>query len=113
MLDTHLTHLTSSEDVARTIKENACVMICCGRMGPMCIPVYRAMERLESRYPQVSFRDVDFDSPAATGIKNLKECASFMSLPFTVYYFQGKLVSAASGLQSEEDITTGLGRYFQ
>ena len=113
MLDTNLTHLTSSEDVARAIKDNACVMICCGRMGPMCIPVYRAMERLESRYPQVAFRDIEFDSPAADGIKNLDECTSFMSLPFTVSYKSGTVAAATSGLQSEKDITGRLDRYFK
>ncbi|MBN2352429.1 MAG: thioredoxin family protein [Spirochaetales bacterium] len=113
MLNTNLKHLMTEEDVARAIKEHASVMICCGRMGPMCIPVYRAMEKLENRYPRVAFRDIDFDSPAADGIKALDECAAFMSLPFTVYYKEGRVAAATSGIQSEKEITERIERSFQ
>jgi thioredoxin 1 len=113
MLNTNLKHLASDPEMTQTIKEHDFVMICCGRMGPMCIPVYRAMERLESRYPRVAFRDMEFDSPAADSIKNLDECSSFMGLPFTVYYKQGKVAAATSGLQSETDIVTRLDQYFK
>ena len=113
MLNTNLSHLATEEDVSRAIKENAAVMICCGRMGPMCIPVYRAMEKLENSYPRVAFRDIDFDSPAADCIKDLDECAAFMTLPFTVYYKEGKVAAATSGIQSEKEITDRLERYFQ
>ena len=113
MLNTNLAHLVTEEDVSRAITENAFVMICCGRMGPMCIPVYRTMEKLENRYPRVAFRDIDFDSPAADGIKDLDECAAFMGLPFTVYYKEGRVAAATSGVQSEEEIAHRIERYFQ
>ena len=59
-------------------------MICCGRMGPMCIPVYEVMEDLEDEYSHVKFADMEFDHPEAGIIRNLPECRTFMSLPFVV-----------------------------
>ena len=87
-------------------------MICCGRMGPMCIPVYVAMEKLQSQYPHVAFRDVDFDIPAANFIRNLPECASFMGLPFTVYFKKGNVVAATTSIQDRDQIVHILDQEF-
>jgi len=57
MLDTNLKHLETEQEVKEVLKNNENVMVCCGRMGPMCIPVYRIMEELESKYLHVAFRD--------------------------------------------------------
>ena len=57
-------------------------MVCCGRMGPMCIPVYAAMTELENEYDQVVFADMEFDIPDAAVIRNAPECRNFMGLPF-------------------------------
>lgn len=46
MLKTKLINLKSSQQVKDTITENQKLIICAGRWGPMCIPVYRAMEKL-------------------------------------------------------------------
>ena len=104
MLETNLKHLETKDEVNELLKNNEKVMICCGRMGPMCIPVYGIMENLESRYPQIQFRDMDFDIPVASVIKNLPECSSFMGLPFTVYFKNGKAVKATSSIQKEKQI---------
>ncbi len=40
--------------------ENENVMVCAGRMGPMCIPVYDAMEELEEEYTNVKFYSMGF-----------------------------------------------------
>jgi len=64
MLKTNLKHLETEEKVREVLENNQNVMICCGRMGPMCIPVYAIMESLESNYPDVAFRDQDFDGPS-------------------------------------------------
>ena len=76
-------------------------MVCCGRMGPMCIPVYGVMEELEDEYKHVAFRDMPFDSPEAAVIRGLPECSSFRGLPFTVYYKNGKVVKATSSIQTQ------------
>ena len=105
MLKTNLKHILTGQDLNETISNNENVMVCCGRMGPMCIPVYGIMEELEGEYKNVAFRDMEFDSPDAHLIKNLPECRNFAGLPFTVYYKNGKVVKATSSIQSMEQVT--------
>ena len=112
MLDTNLKHLETEEDVNEVLKDNKNVMICCGRMGPMCIPVYRIMEEMESEYSHVAFRDKDFDIPAADFVKNLPECGSFMGLPFTVHFKNRKVVAATTSIQSKGQVTEILDKEF-
>ena len=113
MLDTNLKHVESREEIEELIKNNADVMVCCGRMGPMCIPGYGIMEELEPKYPHVQMRDMDFDIPVASFIKDLPECAFFMGLPFTVYFKNGKVVEATSSIQDEQQITGILNNVFE
>lgn len=112
MLRTNLTHVLSEQDHAKLLQENENVMICCGRMGPMCIPVYDEMEELENEYTNVKFADMEFDSPDARVIRNLPECRGFAGLPFVVYYKNGKVVKATSSIQSREQITEILDENF-
>ncbi len=112
MLRTNLTHVLSEADHAELLKNNENVMICCGRMGPMCIPVYEVMEELESEYKNVKFADMEFDIPDARVIRNLPECRSFQGLPFVVYYKNGQVVKATSSIQSKEQVTAILDEKF-
>jgi len=112
MLDTNLKHVESHEELKELLENNVNVMICCGRMGPMCIPVYGIMEKLESEYQHVRMRDMDFDIPVAAFIRDLPECAFFMGLPFTVYFKNGKVVEATSSIQDKKQITGILNRIF-
>jgi len=104
MLYTNLKHLETEREVKEVVENNEKVMICCGRMGPMCIPVYGIMEELEPMYPHITFHDQDFDIPAADIIKSLPDCASFMGLPFTVYFKNGKVVAATSSIQNKNQV---------
>jgi thioredoxin 1 len=104
ILHTNLKHIVDDKDHANAIESNENVMVCCGRMGPMCTPVYAAMKELENEYPQVDFRDMLFDNPYAAVIRDLPETRTFMGLPFVVYYKNGKVVKATSGIQSKEQI---------
>ena len=113
MLDTNLKHVETHEEIKELLKDNENVMICCGRMGPMCIPVYGIMENLESKYPHIQFRDMDFDIQVASFIKNLSECSSFMGLPFTVYFRNGKVVKATTSIQNEKQIVDILDEVFK
>ena len=97
MLMTNLKHLESEAEIKEVLEANENVMISCGRMGPMCIPVYL---------------DMDFDIPAADFIKNLPECASFMGLPFNVYFKNGSVVAATTSIQSRDQIVEILDREF-
>ena len=112
-LQTNLEHIVSEENYKKIISENENVMICCGRMGPMCVPVYDDMETLRGEYSNIKFYDMLFDNPEAHVIRNLPECAGFMGLPFTVYYKNGKVVKATSSIQYREQITEILDSEFQ
>jgi thioredoxin 1 len=112
MLKTNLTHALSETDHAELLKNNENVMICCGRMGPMCIPVYEVMEELEGEYKNIKFADMEFDSTDAKVIRNLPECRSFQGLPFVVYYKNGQVVKATSSIQSRDQITSILDEQF-
>jgi thioredoxin 1 len=108
ILTTNLKHIANREEHTKVISENENVMVCCGRMGPMCIPVYKVMEELQEEYPNIEFRDMAFDSPEAAVIRNLPEARSFMGLPFVIYYKNGKVTAAKSSIQSREQITAVL-----
>ncbi|MCD4834404.1 MAG: thioredoxin family protein [Bacteroidales bacterium] len=113
MLMTNLNHVESAENHKKILEENENVMICCGRMGPMCLPVYDIMEELEDKYKDVKFYDMDFDVPDAYVIKNAPECAGFMGLPFTMYYKNGKVVKATTSIQDMDQVSSILDEYFE
>ena len=104
MLLTNLRHIESSSEYEKFIKENNNVMICCGRMGPMCTPVYKIMEILEKEYLHVKFADMDFENPDAYIITMSPACKNFIGLPFTLYYKDGKVVKATASIQTKEQI---------
>lgn len=112
-LDTNLNHLTSSKDLEKLISENENVMVCCGRMGPMCVPVYEIMEEIEDKYSDVKFSDFLFDHPEAAIIRDLPECQTFRGLPFTIYYKNGKVVKATSSIQSKKEVTSIIDEYLK
>ena len=78
----------------------------------MCIPVYQAMIELEKDFPHIAFRDMAFDESVAHVIRELPECRGFMGLPFTVYYRNGKVVRATSGIQSKQQVQSILEEEF-
>lgn len=104
MLYTNLKHIETAADHQKITSENENVMVCCGRMGPMCIPVYGIMEELEQSYSHVKFYDMEFDNPESHVIRNAPECQGFMGLPYVVYYKNGKIVKATSSIQSMQQV---------
>jgi len=112
MLHTDLKHLQTSKETREALENNENVVICCGRMGPMCTPVYSILSQLKARHPHVHFYDQDFDTQAARFIKCLPECASFRGLPFTVYFKNSKVVAATTSIQTEDQMTEILDRFF-
>ncbi|MFK5854830.1 MAG: thioredoxin [Bacteroidota bacterium] len=113
VLQTNLEHVATAAEHATIIENNENVMICCGRMGPMCLPVYDIMDELKEDYTNVKFMDMLFDSPEASVIRNHPACSSFMGLPFVVYYRNGELVSATTSIQNREQITQILDKEFK
>ena len=112
MLRTDLRHLETDEETREAWRNNENVVICCGRMGPMCTPVYAILSQLETHYPHVCFYDQDFDIPAAKLIISLPECVSFMGLPLTVYFKNSKVVAATTSIQTRGQISEILDREF-
>jgi len=112
MLYTNLKHLESAADHQKAITENENVMVICGRMGPMCIPVYGIAEELESEYTHVKFYDMEFDNPESHVIRNLPEVRGFMGIPFTIYYKNGKVAKATSSIQTRDQVTSILDTEF-
>jgi len=111
-LQTRLDHIHSEAEFLQIIQENDNVMVCCGRMGPMCLPVYATMEILRNSYPHVVFCDMHFDHPEAHVIRYLPECSGFMGLPYTVYFKSGKVVKATTSIQSREEVEKILKSHF-
>ena len=107
-----LKEIETTKELQQLISENENVMVCCGRMGPMCLPVFRIMEDLEEEFSNIKFRAMAFDNPEATPIKNAPECRGFMGLPFTMYYKNGKVVHATSSIQNIQQVTGILNKVF-
>lgn len=112
MLQTEIQEIESADELQKVISENENVMVCCGRMGPMCIPVYDAMEELEEERENVKFYSMAFDNPEAHVIRNVPEAQGFMGLPFTMYYKNGKVAHATSSIQNMDQITSVLDKHF-
>ena len=112
MLETELKHIMSDEQFTEALSSNENVMVCCGRNGPMCLPVYDMMENLESKYQNVAFRVMPFDHKVAQNIRNLPETTGFMGLPFTVYFKNGKPVAATSSIQNKAQVAEIIKREF-
>jgi len=112
MLYTNLKHIESADDHAQIINENENIIVICGRMGPMCIPVYRIAEELEAEYKHVKFYDMEFDNPESYFFHALPEVRDLMEIPFTVYYKNGEVVKATSGIQTKAQVTANLVQEF-
>ena len=112
MLYTNLKHIESAADHAKILSENENVMVVCGRMGPMCIPVHEIEEEIENEYKHVKFCDMEFDNPESHVIRNLPEVRGFMGIPFTIYYKNGKVAKATSSIQTKGQVTSILNNEF-
>jgi thioredoxin 1 len=112
MLYTNLKHIETAAHHAKIISENENVMVVCGRMGPMCIPVYSIAEIMQAKYKHVKFYDIEFDNPESYVIRNLPEVQGFKGIPFTIYYKNGKVVKATSSIQTMEQVQTILDKEF-
>ena len=113
MLYTNLKHIETATEHSKVISENENVMIICGRMGSMCIPVYGIAEEIENDYQNIKFFDMEFDNPESHVIRNLSEVQGFRGIPFTIYYKNEKVIKATSGIQNKQQIISILNEYFE
>lgn len=112
LLRTGLHEFETAAELQKFISENENVMVCCGRMGPMCIPVYNVMEELEDERTNIKFAVMAFDNPEAAVIRNAPECRGFMGLPFTMYYKNGEVAHATSSIQNLQQVNNILDAQF-
>ena len=112
MLETNLHEIETAEELKKMQAEYPNLMVCCGRMGPMCVPVYDIMEELEEERENVKFAVMAFDNPEAGIIRNDKACSGFMGLPFTMYYKNGEVATATTSIQNRQQITKILDENF-
>jgi thioredoxin 1 len=108
MLYTSLKHIECASELNRIILENDRVVVICGRMDPASVSVYRMADELEKKYPQVQFFDMEYDDPESENLRKLPEVIEFAETPFTVYFREGKLVKAASGILSIIQVSNSL-----
>jgi len=105
-LRTDLHEITKPEEYEQALSENEKAVIVCGRNGPMCLPVYGALEILQNKekYKDISMHVMPFDLPVSNVIRQLPEVRGFMGLPFTIYYRNGKVIKATSSIQDAKNI---------
>jgi thioredoxin 1 len=103
-LGTNLNHISSEDELNELINNNEKVVVVCGRMGPMCVPVYGIMEELEKKHEDIKFNDFLFDHPEAAILRNHPEARNFRGLPFTFYFRNGKVVKATSSIQTPKQV---------
>lgn len=112
MLYTNLNHIENAAEYAQILSENENVMIICGRMGSLCIPVYRIAEELEGKYAHVKFYDMEYDHPQSYFFHDLPEVHDLEEIPFTIYYKNGIAVKATAGIQNKTQVEAILDQEF-
>ena len=105
-LQTDLHEISTKNELADVISNDEKAVVVCGRMGPMCIPVYGIMESLRNKQIDTKFYSMGFDNPGASMIRNLPEASRFRGLPFTIYYRNGEVVKATSSIQGPKEVKT-------
>ncbi len=104
MLYTNLRHIESANQLQETIFRNQNVMVICGRMGALSIPVFRIASELEAEYPQVNFYDMEYDNPESEIICQLAAEHQQLNIPVIVFFENGKPATVTSGMQTKEQL---------
>ena len=113
MLYTNLKHIETAVEHSKIISQDENVMVICGRMGPMCIPVYRIAEDIEGEYQHVKFYDMEFDNPESYVIRDIPEVKGVTGIPFIIYYKNGRVVKATSSTQTKQQVISILEQEFK
>lgn len=112
MLYTNLNHIESVDEYTRILNEHENVIIICGRMDSVCISVYRLAVELDEEYGHVKFFDMEYDNPESYFFYALPEVSYLREIPFTVYYKNGQVIKATSGIQSKAQMKAILDQEF-
>lgn len=109
MLYTNLEHIETAADFKKIISENENIVIVCGRMGPVCIPVYRTIEELGDEFRQIKFFDMEYDNPEFYFYHLRPEVQYLEEIPFTTFYHRGEAVKSVGGFQTKAQLKKFLG----
>jgi thioredoxin 1 len=101
MLYTNLEHIETANDFLKVVSENENAVVICGRMGPLCVPVYRAVEELANEFAHIKFYDMEYDNPEFYFFHALPEVQGLEEIPFTVLYRNGKPIKSVAGMFSK------------
>ena len=101
MLYTNLEHIETADEFVKIIKENENVVVICGRMGPLCVPVYRVVEDLSREFTGAKFYDMEYDNPEFYFFHALPEVQDLDEIPFTILYRNGEAVKSVAGMQTK------------
>lgn len=104
MLYTNLEHIETAGDFEKIIRDNENVVVICGRMGPLCVPVYRAIEELGHEFQQIKFFDMEYDNPEFYFFHARPEVSNLEDIPFTTFYYRGEAVKSVGGLQTKAQL---------
>jgi thioredoxin 1 len=113
MLYTNLKHIESREAFTRILSETENLLIVCGRMDSLCIPVYRIAEELEPHYSEVQFYDLESDNPESAVLFSFPGITDLAAIPLTLYFKNGNLVKWTSGLQTKAQVKAFLDQEFE
>jgi len=112
MLYTNLKHIESAAEYSRVISESEKLVVICGRMDPLCIPLFRIAEELSSEITQIKFYDIEYDNPELYVVRNLQEARGFTEAPIAIYFKSGQVVKLTTGIQSKNQISMILDKVF-
>jgi thioredoxin 1 len=112
MLYTNLKHIETATDYHQAISENENVVVICGNMGHMSVPVYRMAEGLKKQYSHIKFYDMEFDNPESHVIRDLPEVGEQIAIPFMVFYKTGNMVKVTSDVHSKAQVKEMLDKEF-
>ena len=111
VLQTNLKHLRSKIKLRKLLKENKDVIIIAGRdICSNCNVVINIFENIDhitkilDNSKKLNIFDWDYDLESADIIRDLPECEFFESLPFVIYFKNGKVINATSGRQTYKQI---------
>lgn len=101
MLYTNLEHIETADEFIKVISENENAVVICGRMGPLCVPVYRVVEELGNEFAHVKFYDMEYDNPEFYFFHALPEVHGLEEIPFTIFYRNGNATRSVAGMLSK------------
>jgi len=108
MLYTNLKHIESIKQLNDVIGNNNNVVMCYGRMNSDCIPVFNALEQLESELSDVQIYDIEYDNPEFEDFKQSTHSLTMTELPYLIFFQNGEVREVFAGKKDENQLRTSI-----